>query len=136
MTDVRAYRTAYEAAWMIFGAVAYFMIAVVLFYGVLKSIKDTVTPRVAARIMISIVGLDILGQVTRYYLSLRNLTPIRESVFAVSATIDLLFILSVIWFFYSKKTTPSNSDLCDSRVEYCTDYHYLYRQSDSVDRNG
>lgn len=103
ITDVRAFRTGYETAYFIFCAVAYIFISAVLLYGTVKSVKDAVTPRVASGIMLSIVGLNIIGQVTRYRLSLRNLTPISGSVVAVSVAIDLVFILSVIWFFYSKK---------------------------------
>ncbi len=103
ITDVRAFRTGYETAYLIFDAAAYIFISAVLLYGTVKSVKDAVTPRVAAGIMISIVGLNIIGQVTRYLLSLRNLTPIRGSVVAVSVAIDVVFVLSVIWFFYSKK---------------------------------
>lgn len=103
LTDIRAFRTVYESAWNIAGAVAYLMIAAVLFYGVLKSVKDAVTPRTTEGIMISIVGIDILFQLIRWGLSIRNLTPIRVSVVVVSIAIDAAFILSVIWFFRSKK---------------------------------
>ena len=103
LTDTRAFRTVYEAAWLIFGAVALFLITAVLLYGVVKSVKDAVTPRVAERIIISIVGLEITGQLTRYFLSLSNLTPIRHSVVVVSVVIDTAFILLVLWFFRAKK---------------------------------
>ncbi len=103
ITDVRAFRTGYETAYLVFGAVTCIFISAVLLYGTVKSVKDAVTPRVAAGIMISIVSMNIIGQVTRYLLSLRNLTPIRGSVVAVSVAIDVVFVLSVIWFFYSKK---------------------------------
>ncbi len=103
VTDARAFRTVYESAWLIFGAVAYFLIAAVLFYGVIKSVKDAVTPRVAERIIVSIVGFEIVGQVVRYCLGLSNLTPVRGLVDAVSVATDAVFILLVIWFFRSKK---------------------------------
>lgn len=103
LTDVRAFRTVYESAWMIFGAAAYFVIAAVLFYGVVKSVKDAITPRTAARIMVAIVGFEIVGQAVRYCLSLSNLTPIKSSAVAVSVMIDAVFIVLVIWYFHSKK---------------------------------
>lgn len=103
LTDIRAFRTAYESAWQIIGAIAYFLIASVLLYGVVKSVKDAVTPRAASGIAISIVGLEMLCQVIRYILSRRNFTPVRDSAFIVSVVIDAAFILSVIWFFHSKQ---------------------------------
>lgn len=103
MTDARAFRTVYESTSLIASAVFLALVTAILFYGVIKSVKDALTPRVAERIMISIVTLNLLGILFRYYLSWRNLTILRGSTVAVAIAVNIAYIIIVLRFFRSKK---------------------------------
>lgn len=103
MTDFRAFRTVYESTSLIATAVFLTLVTAILFYGVIKSVKDAFTPRVAERIMISIVMLNFLGVLFRYYLSWRNYTPLRGSAVAVTVVVHITYIIIVLRFFRSKK---------------------------------
>lgn len=103
MTDARAFRTVYESTWLIATAVFFALVTTILFYGVIKSVKDAFTPRVAKRIMISIVILNLLFNLFRYYLNWRNYTIPQGSAFAVVVAIHIAYIMIVLRFFRSKK---------------------------------
>ena len=103
LTDARAFRTVYESALLISSAVFFALITAILFYGVIKSVKDAFTPRVAERIMVSIVVLNLLGNLFCYYLSWRNYTPLRSSSIAAGVAVHIAYIIIVLQFFRSKK---------------------------------
>lgn len=103
MTDFRAFRTVYESTWLIATAVFFALVTAILFYGVIKSVKDALTPRVAERIMVSIVTLNLLFNLFRYYLSWRNYTLLQGSSLAVVVAIHIAYIIILLRFFRSKK---------------------------------
>ena len=103
MTDFRAFRTVYESTWLIATAVFFALVTAILFYGVIKSVKDALTPRVAERIMVSIVTLNLLFNLFRYYLSWRNYTLQQGSSLAVVVAIHIAYIIILLRFFRSKK---------------------------------
>lgn len=103
MTDARAFRTVYESTWLIATAVFFVLVTAILFYGVIKSVKDALTPRVAERIMVSIVVLNLLFNLFRYYLSWRNYTLQQGSSLAVVVAIHIAYIIILLRFFRSKK---------------------------------
>ena len=62
LTESRVYMTEWEGVSRIVGAVSSALITAILLYGAIKSVKDTVTPNVAARIAVMIVGVDMLDR--------------------------------------------------------------------------
>ena len=76
ITDIRAFGIGNESVLRITYFSTYIIIISVLLYGVVKSIKDTVNPKATACIMTAIVSVDF---------------------------VSILFIVSVLRFYYSKK---------------------------------
>ena len=76
-----------------------------LLYGAIKSARDTVTPRVAARIAALIIGADMLNQLALHFINLLN-NQVNENSYiglTIYLTLDTLFIVLVLIFFLSKK---------------------------------
>ena len=104
LTESRVYMTEWEGVVQIVGAVSAAMITAVLLYGMIKSVKDTVTPNVAARIAVMIVGVDMLNELAVHYVNYRNYTPFSSPWYTpVYQLIDAAFIVSVLVFFCGKK---------------------------------
>ena len=104
LTESRFYMTEWEGVAQIVGAVSAAMITAVLLYGMIKSVKDTVTPNVAARIAVMIVGVDMLNELAVHYVNYRNYTPFSSPWYTpVYQLIDAAFIVSVLVFFCGKK---------------------------------
>ena len=99
ITDIRAFGIGHEFVLRITYFSGYIIIVSVLLYGVVKSIKDTVNPKAAACIMTTIVSVDFVSNV---FFELLTDSP---SWFGLLnyALIDILFIVSVLRFYYSKK---------------------------------
>ena len=99
ITDIRAFGIGHEFVLRIAYFSGYIIIVSVLLYGVVKSIKDTVNPKAAACIMTTIVSVDFVSNV---FFELLTDSP---SWFGLLnyALIDILFIVSVLRFYYSKK---------------------------------
>ncbi|MBU5474054.1 helix-turn-helix transcriptional regulator [Roseburia sp. MSJ-14] len=102
LTDARAFRTVYESAVLISRMVFLTLVTVILFYGFIKSVKDEFTPQAAKRIMLSIVVLNLLGVLFRYYLSWRNYTALRGSAVIAAVAVNVAFIIIVSRFFRAK----------------------------------
>ena len=81
------------------------VITATLLYGAVKSVCDTVTPCVAARIAALIVGADILDQLVLRYIDWRNHTFSENSAIGlfIYLTFDIAFIVLALVFFLSKK---------------------------------
>lgn len=103
LTDARAFRTVYESTLLISRMVFLTLVTVILFYGFIKSVKDEFTPQAAKRIMLSIVVLNLLGVLFRYYLSWRNYTALRGSAVIAAVAVNVAFIIIVLRFFRAKK---------------------------------
>lgn len=102
LTDARAFRTVYESTLLISRMVFLTLVTVILFYGFIKSVKDEFTPQAAKRIMLSIVVLNLLGVLFRYYLSWRNYTALRGSAVIAAVAVNVAFIIIVLRFFRAK----------------------------------
>lgn len=102
LTDARAFRTVYESTLLISRMVFLTLVTVILFYGFIKSVKDEFTPQAAKRIMLSIVVLNLLGVLFRYYLSWRNYTALRGSAVIAAVAVNVAFIIIVLRFFSAK----------------------------------
>ena len=103
LTDARAFRTVYESTLLISRMVFLTLVTVILFYGFIKSVKDEFTPQAAKRIMLSIVVLNLLGVLFRYYLSWRNYSALRGSAVIAAVAVNVAFIIIVLRFFRAKK---------------------------------
>ena len=99
ITDIRAFGIGNESALRITYFSTYIIIISVLLYGVVKSIKDTVNPKAAACIMTAIVSVDFVSNV---FFELLTDSPAWFGLL-IYALIDILFIVSVLRFYYSKK---------------------------------
>nr|WP_316614723.1 helix-turn-helix transcriptional regulator [uncultured Ruminococcus sp.] len=107
----RAFMTEWEKVAQLAGAISAALITGVLIYGLMKSIKDRITPNIAARIAVMIVGVDMLIELVVQYCKFRNLTyTITAEVIAARIAfsilyqlIDAAFIVSVLLFFCGKK---------------------------------
>ena len=102
-TDNRAFSTVYESMSLIATTVFLALVTAILFYGVIQSVKDAFTPKAAERIMLSIVILNLLGVLFRYYLSWRNDTTLRGSAVILAVAVNVAFIVIVLRFFHAKK---------------------------------
>ncbi len=99
ITDIRAFGIGNESALRITYFSTYIIIISVLLYGVVKSIKDTVNPKATACIMTAIVSVDFVSNV---FFELLTDSPAWFGLLNY-ALIDILFIVSVLRFYYSKK---------------------------------
>ena len=107
----RAFMTQWEKVSQMAGLITTTLITGVLMYGLIKSIKDKITPKIAARIAVMIVGVDMLNALVIQYCNYRNLTyTITAEVIAARIAfsilyqlIDAAFIVSVLLFFCGKK---------------------------------
>ena len=104
LTESRVYMTDWEGVSQIVGAVTTAIITGVLLYGMIKSIKDTVKPNIAARIAVMIVGTDMLNELAVHYCNYRNNTTFSSPWYTpIYQLIDAAFIVSVLVFFCGKK---------------------------------
>ena len=99
ITDIRAFGIGNESVLRITYFSTYIIIISVLLYGVVKSIKDTVNPKATACIMTAIVSVDFVSNV---FFELLTGSPAWFGLL-IHALIDILFIVSVLRFYYSKK---------------------------------
>ena len=99
ITDIRAFGIGNESVLRITYFSTYIIIISVLLYGVVKSIKDTVNPKATAYIMTAIVSVDFVSNV---FFELLTDSPAWFGLLNY-ALIDILFIVSVLRFYYSKK---------------------------------
>ena len=99
ITDIRAFGIGNESVLRITYFSTYIIIISVLLYGVVKSIKDTVNPKATAYIMTAIVSVDFVSNV---FFELLTDSPAWFGLL-IYALIDILFIISVLRFYYSKK---------------------------------
>ncbi|MBQ3264809.1 MAG: helix-turn-helix transcriptional regulator [Ruminococcus sp.] len=76
-----------------------------LLYGAIKSVRDTVTPRVAALIAAMIVGVDMLNELALYFINWQNHLNNENTGIGLTIylTMDIAFIILVLIFFLSKK---------------------------------
>ena len=94
----------WERACQITSIITSAVIAATLLYGTVKSARDSITPRVAARIATIIVGVDILNQLVLQYFNWRNQPADTGSIgFFVYLIFDITFIVLVLVFFLSEK---------------------------------
>ena len=99
ITDIRAFGIGNESVLRITYFSTYIIIISVLLYGVVKSIKDTVNPKATACIMTAIVSVDF---VSNEFFELLTDSPAWFGLLNY-ALIDILFIVSVLRFYFSKK---------------------------------
>ena len=103
LTENRALQTDYEAALQIYFAISSGLITVVLLFGSVKSIKDTINPRAAAEIAVMLIGVDILDILVEQYLNWLNNSLVSVWSITLNAVIDASFIIFVLLFFIGKK---------------------------------
>ena len=99
ITDIRAFGIGNESVLRITYFSTYIIIVSILLFGVVKSIKDTVNPKATACIMTAIVSVDF---VSNLFFELLTDSPAWFGLLNY-ALIDILFIVSVLRFYYSKK---------------------------------
>lgn len=106
MIDYPSFMNEWEKAAYIAGLVFTGLIVTTLFYGVIKSIRDNVTPRTAAQIAISIVGADLVNQAVVCILNAQNNTLNENSIVSLLlyGVIDIVFIVLTLLYFLSNKT--------------------------------
>ncbi|MBQ9679812.1 MAG: helix-turn-helix transcriptional regulator [Ruminococcus sp.] len=97
ITEFRGYLTSQESALYLVYSAFHVIVTVVLLYGMIQSIKDAITPRVAARIVICITGMEIPYLIAYYFLSSRGILA-----FIIVILIDILFIISV-WLHFCRQ---------------------------------
>ena len=102
-----AYMTEWEKVSQAAGAISAALITGVLIYGLVQSIKDKITPPVAARLAVMILGVDMLNTVVINYCNYRNQTTVTAVGYLVLTIafwlVDAVMILSVLRFFCGKK---------------------------------
>ncbi len=103
LTENRIFQTDYEAAWQISQAVFSGIITAILLFGLIKSIRDTINPRAAALIAVSIEGVYMLSSITHIYLAWRNYTPYSQAAVIPTLIIEAVYIAVLLIFFLSKK---------------------------------
>lgn len=107
LTESRIYMTDWESVAQIAGAISAALITGILLYGMIKSVRDTVTPPAAARIAVMIVSVDMLNALTVTYTRIRNYTYAYSPGYITGTItyhlIDAAFIVSVLVFFCGKR---------------------------------
>lgn len=126
----RAFMTEWEKISQLVSTISSALITGVLIYGLIKSIKDKITPNVAARIAVMIVGVDLLSAIALNYCSLRNYTAGTAVgyivMILVTMLIDAAFIVSVLLFFCGKKPhSPIPVYICSGIVIVSNIFGYL-----------
>ena len=91
LTENRAFQTNYEIAAQIANAISAGLITAVLLFGLIKSIKDTITPGAAAKIAVMLIGVDFINIFVMQYLDWRKNNPASAWSIALSAAIDAAF---------------------------------------------
>lgn len=124
----RAFMTQWEKVSQMAGLITAALIAGVLIYSLVKSIKDKITPKIAARIAVMIVGADMLNELMVHYCNYRNYTPFSSPWYTpVYQLIDAAFIISVVLFFCGKKPhSPIPIYIMSGVVMVGNFYSYLY----------
>lgn len=126
----RAFMTEWEKISQLASTITSALITGILIYGLIKSIKDKITPNIAARIAVMIVGVDILNTIALNYCNYRNSTSAPAvgyiTVTTVALLIDAAFIVSVLLFFCGKKPhSPIPVYICSGIVIANNLYGYL-----------
>lgn len=130
----RAFMTEWEKISQMAGMISTILITWILVYGLVKSIKDRITPNIAARIAVLIVGVDMLNGLTAQYCNYRNLThtvTVEVTVGRLTFSmfyllIDAAFIISVLLFFRGKKLhSPIPVYICSGVVIISNLYGYF-----------
>lgn len=103
LTENRAIQTDYEIAAQIAKAISAGLITAVLLFGLIKSIKDTITSDAAAKIAVMLIGVDFIELFVMQYLDWKNNNQTSAWSIALSAAIDVSFIISVLLFFLGEK---------------------------------
>lgn len=105
MIDYPSFMNEWESAAQLVGLFVSGIIAATLLFGVIKSVQDAITPRTAALIATTIVGVDFINQVIVDILNAKNNTRNENSIlsFIVFGIIDILFILLTLLYFLSDK---------------------------------
>lgn len=131
----RIFMTEWEKVSQTAGMISTVLITGILIYGLIKSVKDRVTPNIAARIAVMIVGVDMLNGLVIQYCNYRNLTHTvtaeetagRLAFSILYLLIDSAFIVSVLLFFCGKKPhSPIPVYIWSGVVIADNLYSYLY----------
>lgn len=100
ITDARSFATSEESALHIAYISIYVFFTAVLLYGVIRSVKDSVTPKTAAGIVIAIMSADLISHVFYHFINRSASTWIN---LLSDTLIYVVFIVSVLRFYNSKR---------------------------------
>lgn len=126
-----AIMTRWEKAVQFTGMLSGALITLVLVIGLIQSIKDKITPPVAARLAVMIIGVDMLNALAVDYCNYRSqITATDYGYIALTAVIwlvDAAMILSVLRFFCGKKPhSPIPVYICSGINIAYNIWAYLY----------
>lgn len=131
----RIFMTEWEKVSQMAGFISTVLITGILIYGLIKSVRDRITPNIAAWIAVMIVGVDMLNALVVQYCNYRNLTHTvtaeetagRLAFSILYLLVDSAFIISVLLFFCGKKPhSPIPVYIWSGVVIAGNLYSYLY----------
>ena len=131
----RIFMTEWEKISQMAGFISTVLITGILIYGLIKSVMDRITPNIAARIAVMIVGVDMLNALVVQYCNYHGLTHTvtaeetagRLAFSILYLLIDSAFIISVLLFFCGKKPhSPIPVYIWSGVVIAGNLYSYLY----------
>ena len=130
------YMREWESAAQYSSAVANVLVSAILFYGMIKSIKDSIDPRVVMRLAAFTVATDMVHILIYMYLILHSglRTSYDFAFYIICLTADVAFILSVILYYLVKKQISPIPVYLFLGVTICYDL-YVYI-SDLIDLMG
>ena len=99
----------WDTAAYLAGLVLFAVITFALLYGVIKSIRDDMTPQVSVKIITIIVGFDLINQLTVDILNAQNNNLNENSVISLVlfGIIDIVFIVfTILYFRFDKPGIP------------------------------
>lgn len=99
----------WDTAAYLVGLVLFAVITFALLYGVIKSIRDDMTPQVSVKIITIIVGFDLINQLTVDILNAQNNNLNANSIISLVffGIIDIVFIVfTILYFRFDKPGMP------------------------------
>lgn len=99
----------WDTAAYLVGLVLFAVITFALLYGVIKSIRDDMTPQVSVKIITIIVGFDLINQLTVDILNAQNNNLNANSIISLVffGIIDIVFIVfTILYFRFDKPEMP------------------------------
>lgn len=119
----------WDTAAYLVGLVLFAVITFALLYGVIKSIRDDMTPQVSVKIITIIVGFDLINQLTVDILNAQNNNLNANSIISLvfSGIIDIVFIVfTILYFRFDKPGIPLPIYIVAGLVIFINSASYIY----------